>query len=348
MSGPGRLATAMLGNATKGSAILCLGVLMATNLLACAPGSTASQPQGSSLGAIGSPSQLPTSSAPLLPVASAQEVLDLVGKASAIKRIPADLRPPLANLGTDFAITAAGQAGCNTSTVSQSPKDCEYGDPAGANTVVLFGDSHAGMWLPAFDLAARRAHWRVVLLFRPGCAAAKVDLWDEDNKRPDKDCNTWRDWAIGRIRESNAQVVALTSIFYAKDFEQKPITEKVWDDGLAATIGGLKANGGRVLILGDIPFPAQSTPDCLAAHQDDVQACATPRQVAVLKDHNAAEKATAQTSGAEYVDVTPWLCDESVCPAVIGTMGVYRDRAHISATFAAWLSGVIGDVLRLS
>ena len=39
--------------------------------------------------------------------------------------------------------------------------------------------------------------------------------------------------------------------------------------------------GRRLIMLGDIPLPAQSGPDCLAAHESDVQSCSTAESAAV-------------------------------------------------------------------
>ena len=42
----------------------------------------------------------------------------------------------------------------------------------------------------------------------------------------------------------------------------------------------------------------------------------------------------ANATGAVFVDPTPWLCPTDPCPVVIGRFLVYRDRHHMTATFA--------------
>ena len=42
-----------------------------------------------------------------------------------------------------------GPDGCKSRGLDTSLRDCAYGPADSTTTVVLFGDSHAGMWLPA-------------------------------------------------------------------------------------------------------------------------------------------------------------------------------------------------------
>ena len=37
--------------------------------------------------------------------------------------------------------------------------------------MVIYGDSHAGMWFDALNVIAKEAHWRLVDLWKGGCPA---------------------------------------------------------------------------------------------------------------------------------------------------------------------------------
>jgi hypothetical protein len=67
----------------------------------------------------------------------------------------------------------------------------------------------------------------------------------------------------------------------------------------------------------------------------------------VLQGHDEAEQTTAEQGGAKYVDVVPWFCGRVTCFGVVGDFAVYRNQAHISAAYAAWLADVVGDSLQL-
>jgi hypothetical protein len=92
------------------------------------------------------------------------------------------------------------------------------------------------------------------------------------------------------------------------------------------------------------PKPAGDVPGCLAAHLADATRCATPVAVAVDGAGLAGERAAVEPAGGTYVDVTPWLCAR-VCPAVVGTMLVYRDDNHLSTAYPAWLAPLVDAVL---
>ena len=67
----------------------------------------------------------------------------------------------------------------------------------------------------------------------------------------------------------------------------------------------------------------------------------------VFDDHNQREQQVAEQNGARYVSVTRWLCTDSVCPAVIGGLAVYRDNFHVSPNYAYWLSNALGTATGL-
>ena len=71
------------------------------------------------------------------------------------KAVPANLRPSLRGARSD--LPAIYHDGCHLDAAVTKPGPCVFGDPASPTTVVLFGDSHAAQWFPAFDAVATRA-----------------------------------------------------------------------------------------------------------------------------------------------------------------------------------------------
>jgi hypothetical protein len=102
------------------------------------------------------------------------------------------------------------------------------------------------------------------------------------------------------------------------------------------------------VVLGDSPYPAEPGLDCLSEHKDDVPACNTPREDAVLVDHNAMEERVAAEHGAAYVSTVSWFCTDDVCPSVIADLTVNRDSLHISENYAVYLSRVLSEATGLS
>jgi hypothetical protein len=66
------------------------------------------------------------------------------------------------------------RAGCHLDLDDSKIRDCVYGDPSSATTIVLWGDSHAAQWFPAVKAVAERRQWRLVPMTKSGCPAADI------------------------------------------------------------------------------------------------------------------------------------------------------------------------------
>jgi hypothetical protein len=124
----------------------------------------------------------------------------------------------------------------------------------------------------------------------------------------------------------------------------EPVTSSQWQEGLRQTLATMRRAVPRVVVLGDTPVLDESAPDCLAAHGANLAACFTTRAKATERVWNDADRAAAEATGSAYVPVLPWLCT-AVCTPVIGNIVVYRNRFHLSATYARMLNGVLEDAL---
>jgi hypothetical protein len=281
------------------------------------------------------------------PGASESDVLALVKAAASIDKVPSSIKDQVGN-ATNDGPEAAWDGCLAEETDTQVGDNCVYGDRAAKKTVVLYGDSHAGMWESALDVAGKRHHWKLVLLAKPACAVPMLHFWLETTQRQNTECDTWHTWATGRIAELKPDLVVLTSLFTGpRDFNKKDITEAQWSRGMTDTIDKVKKSGAKVVILGDMPYLEQSAPECLAAHPDDVTSCSTAAATAVNSEHGAAEKKTAGDAGAKYVDTTRWFCTET-CEPIIGTMVVYQNQYHITGVYSRYLSGVVASSVGLA
>ena len=113
--------------------------------------------------------------------------------------IPAGLMPPIGRLRNE-AQPFFPPPGCvPVAASSQSTsKICPVGRTSSSKTLVVIGDSHAQMWMPAILRLAERDGWRVLPLLRPGCTP---DTWVD--ARGLAACRPWYRWAtaqVGRLR----------------------------------------------------------------------------------------------------------------------------------------------------
>jgi len=75
--------------------------------------------------------------------------------------------------------------------------------------MVVYGDSHAGMWLPALDGIGKRAGIKVVPLVKVGCGPYDVTQLHDGQAYPA--CPECRDWAMAQIAEIRPDVVVLSA-----------------------------------------------------------------------------------------------------------------------------------------
>jgi hypothetical protein len=278
------------------------------------------------------------------PAATAEQVNAAVAAAAAIKKVPSTLAVPVSAATDDGP--EAGWDGCLADDDASTVKDgCVYGDKTATKTIVLYGDSHAGMWESAFDVAGKRTHTKVVLFAKPACAVPDLHFWSETKNSKNTACDAWHTWATDKIVALKPDAVVLTSLFTGpRDFDKKDITDAQWATGLTATINKVKTSGARTVVLGDMPYLEQSAPECLAAHTDDVTACGRKAAQAVNWDHDEAEKKATEAAGATYVSTVDWFCSD-VCSPIVNNMIVYQNQYHITAAYSRYLSGVLATAV---
>ena len=227
-----------------------------------------------------------------------------------------------------------------------SVSGCVFGDTTSPQTIVLFGDSHAQMWLSAVVPAAEVLHYRVVLLYLGGCPAASVNVW---NQVPIEgapagyytECNRFRSQAITAIDHLHPTLVLLSNrTSMVQSGAGKYFTDAQWKNAVRSTIDQLRRPKTRVAVIGDIVYFNEPLPQCLAANPTEVQQCATTNPNATSHGHQSAERVEALSLGASVINPLSWLCT-STCSPVIGSFLPYLNNTHLDVTYVTYLSGVL-------
>jgi len=105
--------------------------------------------------------------------------------------------------------------------------------------------------------------------------------------------------------------------------------------------------GLNVALLRDTPLPPFDVPTCLARstlhHWLGAGSCEFDRDAALSPRVFAAEKrATDGMPGVHILDLTDQICPARVCPVILHNVIVYRDRTHLTGTFAGSLAPTMG------
>jgi peptidoglycan/LPS O-acetylase OafA/YrhL len=230
--------------------------------------------------------------------------------------------------------------GCLAEFAETGVKPCEYGNPSAPTSVVLFGDSTALQFGNPMVALARRHDWRLVGIAKAGCTVASTEVYSGKLERPYRECDEWRESALERIEEVEPDLVVVSTSSRHKmvrDGEPVEGAERVaaLESGYVETLERLRGTGARVAVIAELPRPPQDPPDCVAGSLDRLRECAFPR----ADDPEAfARRAASRVGRVDVLDPGPVVCPDGMCRPVIGDALVYRDRDHLTGTFARTLA----------
>jgi peptidoglycan/LPS O-acetylase OafA/YrhL len=248
--------------------------------------------------------------------------------------IPWPLSPPVDELRKDFY---AFPSGCAAPDGRTSSKVCRLGNPAGAKTIVVFGDSHAQMWMPAVLRMAQRDGWSVVPLVKNRCIPR---TWTASGR----ECATWFRWARRQVMQLRPQVTLIVTS-WASTFAPHRAIGPV--DALSVAA---HKSSGRVIVVGDTPGQRREPVDCLLGRGATMKTC-TSRPPRVALSATAAIASNARKRGIGFVDVEGWFCargsrKQLLCPLVVDRTITHFDRGHVSQTYALRLASTFGTAFR--
>jgi peptidoglycan/LPS O-acetylase OafA/YrhL len=273
------------------------------------------------------------------------EVEALVREARTIRTLPPDLTPSLPYVRYSWG---GPPASCWPTVGQSSIPACVFGDLHASSTAVVYGDSHAGMWLQAMNFIGIVAHWKIVYLGKGYCPADMLPYQNPPGiGRSDGEytvCDKWHTFAINRINRIHPNLVIITQEVRGKPNGDN-YTAAQWQQGLENAFKQMDVPTSRILVLGNTPSLPQSGPQCLSRKSADVQACSAPNS-STWTQYADAEQAAATSSGARYISVIPWFCS-TTCTAVIGKYEVYLDDHHVTGAYAFFLTGVLSQALDL-
>ena len=270
----------------------------------------------------------------------------LIAAADRVTELPANLTPPLDDASED--VVKPQTDGCHLTLTSPDVlPPCRYGRPDASRTIVVFGDSHALQWFPAFEKLANRNGWGLESLTRSSCSPAPVPVVNAKLKRTYTECDGWRTAALARIQKLKPQlVVVASSTGYRGSLAGQPADpDALWTNAWGHLFAELRPVAKHVVLLGDTPFLSQDPADCLARPDATVDSCAEPAAT-VLRDPQwrAIAREAGVRAGAAFVDPVPWLCGAR-CPTVVGNLLVYRDSNHMTSEYAEMLAPLLGAAL---
>jgi peptidoglycan/LPS O-acetylase OafA/YrhL len=248
--------------------------------------------------------------------------------------VPGFLEPQVSKVADDHEYLSKD---CLANIGESSSDLCNLGKRGARRSAVIFGDSHAAMYVPALDRWATDNGFRLVPVVKNSCSS--IDVVPVRHDEVASDCVKWQRWASERIARLKPDLVILSNLgtMDVARRDGSPATgaeaEDVWRRGVESSILTLKKVTSRLVYLGDSPGLNEPPTDCLATKSLTLGTCVfAGAQLQSRDEANRIGAEVAASNGAEYVDTTPWYCYEGSCPLVVGTTVVWSDTSHITAT----------------
>jgi peptidoglycan/LPS O-acetylase OafA/YrhL len=262
-----------------------------------------------------------------------RSVVKAVRAAKRGAKLPSPLVPALADLYTE---AYKFPPGCVPTTAGQTTSPiCTLGDASASKSIVVFGDSHAQMWMPTVLLMAEHDGWSVTPLVKSGCVPSS---WLGKGYRNTpvatiNQCHTWFQWARSEVRTLHPEVVLLAGCCGGASGRVLKDTKA----GYSSVAAAVKGSAEAVTLVADDDGIKKQPVDCLLARHATMRTCTTTWNSTRFASNNSLAK-LARSRGFGYLDTRGWFCAGFKCPFVVGHTVVYRDTGHITQAYARQLA----------
>ncbi|TDP91686.1 peptidoglycan/LPS O-acetylase OafA/YrhL [Leucobacter luti] len=226
--------------------------------------------------------------------------------------------------------------------------------------VWLVGDSHAEHWKAAVNEIGRANEWRVAYTMQGGCPSVATPLvrafgGETDQAKRDS-CASWITEVSERIVADAPDLVLVSNFASAEEIDDgsgRPQPEQL-AAAMGETLVAWADAGAQVVVIRDVPTAGTALgPDCVSQRgtQQGVQrgaasgACVAPEAEVLPPDPQIAAIELLGDPRITSVDLSERFCRDGLCSGVIGTLPVFYDTDHVSASYARSLAPALSREL---
>jgi len=269
---------------------------------------------------------------------SSWKPLPAVAAAGNAAKRGAALQWPLTPAVTDLRNDLYGfPSGCSARQGDTTSRICHLGAPDATKTLVVFGDSHAEMWMPPLLRMAKRDEWSVVPFVKVGCVPSS---WTHKSWP----CGIWYRWAINRAAALHPQATLVVGSWAGSHTPLDAVK------GVTASIGDARSFSASTIVVGDSPHQHRNPIDCLLATGANMRTCSS-RATLIELQTDAAVATAAAKAHVGFMNVTGWFCARAssvavLCPLVVNRTIGWIDQGHTSSTYGLELSTPFRNAFR--
>lgn len=239
---------------------------------------------------------------------------------------------------------------CLDATRNYTVGECAFGDPTGAMTLLLWGDSHANHWVPALEPIFRQAGILGIERFRGGCPPSlrQNTLMDADRLAP---CKEFGEAVLIELeqRKRMGPIGVILSARWAAHINLDPLSimdqviprpklagGPAIEQSLKQLMTALSSLHIPVGILLTVPEQKFSLPHCARRMALDQCEVSSAEEHAYLA---SSQEVIARAAGdALLLDPAKILCLGRKCAVTHGTTLLYHDDNHLSQSGARSLT----------
>lgn len=245
--------------------------------------------------------------------------------------VPSNLNPRLSASESAQPVIYANH--CHRDEWATDPAGCTVGTNPQAPLVVLFGDSHAAQWYPALSKLADQGLIRLDNRTKSHCPSAHIHIAHYPR------CDQWCEGVLDSLADTKPALILLAGWGASYMRDDADATAR-WRKALTDTLDELPTRS-RVAMIADTPSTGVPPSYCLGLFPTDTQRCALPHSKALDARVRLAEQDLAARGAFGYLDYTDYLCNDTVCPAILGDTLVYRDGHHLTTDVSVQLAPVV-------
>lgn len=225
---------------------------------------------------------------------------------------------------------------CDQNSTGTALITCVHGDPNGHVTIAAVGGSHVSQWMRVLNAIGLENGYRVVSLVKDSCTFTTGRFGDPS-------CRSWNSKAMVAILEMKPDLVFAIS---TRASRRGGAVREVVPAGYLRAFAKLAESGIPVLGLRDNAWFTYDVAQCVSTFAPDWARCG--RDLDQVLDAGS-PSADVEAPNVQFADFTDLYCSDTFCPAVKNGILVYRDKHHLTGTFAwlqrEWMAAEIATAL---
>jgi hypothetical protein len=278
-----------------------------------------------------------------------QKITKDVAAATQITQLPAAVSKTLLKARTDKSFWL--DQACSVDFPSTDTPVCESGDLTSTKLIVLYGDSHASMWMSALDAIGKKNKFKVRLFAKLACPIVQVPIWSYQLNKPFDECIQWQAKVLPIIKDLKPTALIVTDQWKPavvdgkiSDFD----TPFMWEKEFPIALKNLTSITNKIVVIGNNPSQGQDPVSCVSKPKANIALCASGRTQADNARFNKTEAAATKAISGTYIDTVAWSCTSLLCPVVIANKLAYFDQWHFSESYVKYLTPALEEKLSLS